>query len=91
MGWTLFDEWPFCWSEDRAVLEKALQFSKKAVDLDPNLPDAFLLMACTYVWIREYEKMEPDFKSEAFGHRLPIKDPAIQNRFIEMLKKAGFP
>jgi adenylate cyclase len=58
MGWTWFDEWPFGWSEDRRVLEKALQLSKKAVDLDPNLPDAYLLMSCTHLWMEEHEKAE---------------------------------
>ena len=204
MGWTWFDEWPFGWSEDRVVLEKALSFSQKAADLDPSLPAARLLMACTYVWMREYDKAEdvikqlfdiapnsadahafhgyvlgfsgrpkeavepilqakrmdpgrpvrfsmylanvylmleryedavaelepyadefgsyfplqrtlagayaqtgntekarqisarvmaaePGFRSEAFGRKLPIKDPAVQKRFIAGLQKAGFP
>ena len=204
MGWTWFDEWPFGWSDDRVVLEKALSFSEKAVDLDPGLPDAMLLMSCTYVWMREFDKAEdvirklfdiapnsaeahafhgyvlgfsgrpqeavepivrakrmdpdrpvrfsmylaniylmleqyedavaevepyaddfasyfplqrslacaysqtgelekarqiaarvtraePNFRSEPFGRKLPIKDPAIQNRIIAMLQKAGFP
>ena len=33
---------------------------------------------------------EPGFRSETFGRRLPFKDPAIRNRFIDTLKKAGF-
>jgi adenylate cyclase len=204
MGWTWFDEWPFGWSDDRKVLEKALNFSEKAVDLDPNLSEAFSLMSCTYLWMGEHEKaeavinrliaiapnsadglafygyilafsgrpeeavapiirakrldpgrhvrlsmylaliynlleryeeavqevepyleeypsylslrrilayaycrsgdmekagqavahimqLEPDFNSETYGHRLPFKDPAIRSRFIDTLKKAGFP
>jgi len=204
MGWTWFDEWPFGWSEDRTVLEKALSFSEKAVDLDSSLPAAWLLMSCTSVWMREYDKAEhvirqlfdiapnsadayaflgyvlgfsgrpeeavaplvqakrmdpgrpvrfsmylanvylmlrqyedakaevepyadefesyfplqrtlasaysqtgnlekarqisarvmqaePDFNSEIFGRKLPIKDPAVQERFISVLQKAGFP
>jgi adenylate cyclase len=58
LGWTWFDEWPFGWSEDKAVLEKALHFSKKAVDLDPVLPEASLLMGCTYLWMGEHEKAQ---------------------------------
>jgi adenylate cyclase len=58
LGWTWFDEWPFGWSEDRVVLEKALHFSEKAVDLDPILPEASLLMSCTYLWMEEHEKSE---------------------------------
>ena len=58
MGWTWFDEWPFGWSDDRMVLEKALHFSKKAIDLDPTLPDASLLMGYTYLWLEEHEKAE---------------------------------
>ena len=204
MGWTWFDEWPFGWSEDKVVLEKALHFSERAVELDPSLPGAWLLMSCTYVWMREYEKAEdvikqlfeiapnsadahafygyvlgfsgrpeeavepivrakrmdpgrpvrfsmylaniylmlerykdavaelepyaddfstyfplqrtlasaysqtgnikkarqiaahvmrsePGFNSETFGRKLPIKNPAHQDRFIKSLKKAGFP
>ena len=204
MGWTWFDEWPFGWSDDRMVLEKALHFSERAVDLDPNLSEAFSLMSCTYLWMGEHEKaeaivnrllaiapnsadglgfygyilafsgrpeeavapiirakrldpgrhvrlsmylalvynllerydeavkevepyleeypsylslrrilayaycrtgdmekagqaaahimqLEPGFNSETYGRRLPFKDPAIRNRFIDTLKKAGFP
>ncbi|MEJ2286379.1 MAG: adenylate/guanylate cyclase domain-containing protein [Desulfobacterales bacterium] len=58
LGWTWFDEWPFGWSEDRMVLEKALHFAQKAVDLDPTLPEASLLMGYTYLWLGEYEKAE---------------------------------
>jgi adenylate cyclase len=58
MGWTWFDEWPFGWSEDKAVLEKALHFSEKAIDLDPILPEASHLMSCTYLWMEEHEKAE---------------------------------
>jgi adenylate cyclase len=58
MGWTWFDEWPFGWSEDKMVLEKALHFSQRAIDLDPNLPEASSLMSCTYLWMEEHEKAE---------------------------------
>jgi hypothetical protein len=36
-------------------------------------------------------QLEPDFNSETYGRRLPFKDPAIRSRFIDTLKKAGFP
>lgn len=58
IGWTRFDEWPFDWSEDRAVLDKALQFSQKALYLDPNMPEASLLMGYTYLWMEAHEKAE---------------------------------
>jgi adenylate cyclase len=58
MGWTWFDEWPFGWSEDKAVLDKALYFSKKAIELDPVLPEASHLMSCTYCWMEEHEKAQ---------------------------------
>ncbi|MEJ2170118.1 MAG: adenylate/guanylate cyclase domain-containing protein [Desulfobacterales bacterium] len=58
MGWTWFDEWPFGWSEDKMVLEKALHFSEKALALDPNLPEASSLMSCTYLWMEEHAKAE---------------------------------
>jgi adenylate cyclase len=203
LGWTWFDEWPFGWSDDRKVLEKALHYSEKAIDLDPVLPDASHLMGCTYCWMEEHEKAqdvvnrllsiapnnaealafygyvlifsgrteeavapiirakrldpgrpvrfsmylaiaynlleryedsiaelepylddypsyfpllrtlayaycqagemkkarqaaahvmqaEPGFRSEAYGRKLPFKDAAIRNRFIDTLKKAGF-
>jgi adenylate cyclase len=203
MGWTWFDEWPFGWSEDRMVLEKALHFSERAIDLDPFLPEASLLIGYTYLWMEEHEKaeevinrllgiapnnadvlafygyllafsgraeeavaplirakrmdpgrhvrlsmylaivynllerheeavkelepylneypsylplrrmlaiaycqtgdmkkaqqtathvmqLEPGFNCEAYGLKLPFKDPAIRNRFIDTLKKAGF-
>jgi adenylate cyclase len=204
LGWTWFDEWPFGWSDDKMVLEKALQFSERAVELDPILPEASLLMGYTYLWLEEHQKAEdiinrllgiapnnadilafygyllafsgreeeavapiirakrldpgthvrfsmylafvynllerheeavaelepylddypsyfplqrtlarayclagdlkkarqiaahvlrsePGFNSEAFGRKLPFKDPAMRNRFIDTLKKAGFP
>jgi adenylate cyclase len=203
LGWTWFDEWPFGWSEDRMVLEKALHFSQKAIDLDPFLPGASLLMGYVYLWMEKHEKAdevierllgiapnnadvlafygyllafsgraeeavaplmrakrmdpgrpvrvsmylalvynllarhedavaelepyldqypsyfplqrtlafaycrtgdlqrarqaaahvmqsEPDFSSEAFGRKLPFKDPAVRIQFIDTLKKAGF-
>ena len=58
LGWTWFDEWPFGWSEDRTVLEKALHFSEKAKNLDPTLPDASLLMCCTCLWMEEHQKAQ---------------------------------
>ena len=58
MGWTWFDEWPFGWSEDKMVLEKALHLSERAIDLDPNLPEAYSLLSCTYLWMEEHEKAE---------------------------------
>ena len=58
MGWTWFDEWPFGWSEDKMVLEKALHLSERAIDLDPNLTEAYSLMSCTYLWMEEHEKAE---------------------------------
>jgi adenylate cyclase len=204
LGWTWFDEWPFGWSEDRAVLDKALHYAEKAMDLDPDLPDAYLLMCCTYLWMEAHEEAEavinrvlafapnsadalafyaytlafsgrpeeavapllrakrmepgrhvrlsmylaviynlleryddavaelepyledyttyfplhrmlayaycqagdmqkarqraahvmqsePGFNSEAYGGKLPFKDPSIRTRFIETLKRAGFP
>ena len=36
-------------------------------------------------------QLEPGFNSETYGRRLPFKDPAIRDRFINTLKKAGFP
>jgi hypothetical protein len=57
IGWTWFDEWPFGWSDDKRVLDKALHFSKKAIDLDPVLPDASLLrnshriFPCKGLWL----------------------------------------
>jgi TolB-like protein len=58
LGWTWFDEWPFGWSDDKMVLEKALYFSEKAVDLDPILPEASLLMGYTYLWMEAHQKAE---------------------------------
>ena len=204
LGWTWFDEWPFGWSEDKTVLDKALHFSERAVELDPILPEASLLMGYTYLWMEEHRKTEdianrllsiapnnadvlafygyflafagraeeavaplirakrmdpgrhvryshylalvynllerseeallelepylddyqsyfplqrtlayaycqtgdlkrarqitarimqsePDFNTDAFGRKLPFKDSAMRNRFINTLKKAGFP
>jgi hypothetical protein len=36
-------------------------------------------------------QLEPGFNCEAYGLKLPFKDPAMRNRFIDTLKKAGFP
>ena len=40
------------------VLDKALHFSQKAIDLDPSLPEASLLMGYTYLWMEAHEKAE---------------------------------
>ena len=34
---------------------------------------------------------QPGFNCEAFGKKLPFKDSTMRNRFIDTLKKAGFP
>jgi hypothetical protein len=36
-------------------------------------------------------QLEPGFNCEAYGHKLPFKDLNMRNRFIDTLKKAGFP
>ena len=58
IGWTWFDEWRFGWSDDRAVLDKALNFSQRALDLDPYLPEASLLKGYTYLLMEEHDKAE---------------------------------
>jgi hypothetical protein len=34
---------------------------------------------------------EPDFRGDAFGQKLPFKDPTTRKRFVDVLKKVGFP
>jgi len=36
-------------------------------------------------------QLEPGFDCEAYGRKLPFKDPTVRNRFINTLKRAGFP
>ena len=36
-------------------------------------------------------KSDPGFSCEAFGRKLPFKDSTMRDRFIDTLKKAGFP
>ena len=56
LGWTYSAEWSFGWTQDSRVLEKAFELAQKAIALDDALPDAYYLLANTYLWKMEHEK-----------------------------------
>ncbi len=56
LGWTVFDEWPFGWSEDMGVLEEAKIYAENAISLDKDLPDAYLLLSCALTWQRRHDE-----------------------------------
>jgi adenylate cyclase len=56
LGWTYMSEWSFGWTQDSGVLEKAFELARKAIALDDALPDAYYLLANTYLWKMEHDK-----------------------------------
>jgi TolB-like protein len=56
LGWTYMAEWSFAWTQDPRVLDRAFELAQKAIALDGALPDAYYLLANTYLWKMEHEK-----------------------------------
>jgi adenylate cyclase len=78
--------------------EEALTVVKRALTLTPNL-DTHIILASIYSELGRKEearaetaevlRMSPNFSVDAFGQILPFKDPAVLERGLATLRKAG--
>jgi adenylate cyclase len=78
--------------------EEALTVVKRALTLTPNL-DTHIILASIYSELGRKEearaeaaevlRMSPNFSVDAFGQILPFKDPAVLERSLASLRKAG--
>ncbi len=56
LGWTYWMEWSLGWSHDPRTLEKANELAERAIALDDAVPDAYCLLAGTYLWKKKHEQ-----------------------------------
>src|SRR5262249_47754994 len=54
LGVVYFDRWTMGWSEEQETLDRAITLARKAVSLDPQLPDGHRLLGVILLWKREY-------------------------------------
>jgi TolB-like protein/Flp pilus assembly protein TadD len=79
--------------------EEALSALKKAADIRPNFWALQLQLAATYIHldreeearaaVAEVRRIVPKFSAERFAKRVPFKNKADTERFIDALRKAG--
>jgi tetratricopeptide (TPR) repeat protein len=79
--------------------EEALAALKKALPLNPNLLPTHEILAVTYgelgreeearAELAEVLRLSPSISLEVRRQRLPFKDPAVLERWIAALRKAG--
>jgi TolB-like protein/Tfp pilus assembly protein PilF len=84
---------------DTGRYEEAIAQLKKAIEREPRDIMSYIVLASTYGMAgREEEaqasaaevlKINPRFSLEQFAKIHPYKDPAIKDRYIESLRKAG--
>jgi len=78
--------------------EEALSALKKALNIRPNFFAIHLHLAATYIHLgreeearaaaAEVRRIVPKFSLQDFAKRLPYKDKAVKERYIEALRKA---
>jgi tetratricopeptide (TPR) repeat protein len=83
---------------DSGQYEKAIEASKKALQLDPNNQFAYIHMAVTYIRLgqekearaaaAEILRINPKFSLERYAKMLPFPQP-VADRVVEDLRKAG--
>jgi adenylate cyclase len=79
--------------------EETLTTLKKVVARYPNHLGAYSFLACTYSELgdeqkaqaaaREVLRISPNFSLEGLKQQMPYKDPAVLERFVAALRKAG--
>jgi tetratricopeptide (TPR) repeat protein len=82
-------------------MEEAINAQKRALSYDPKSIDGHLNMAILYGESGQEEKARaeaaeflrlianPNFSLEVWRHRVPYKDPAMVERDLAALRKAG--
>lgn len=55
MGWTYWLEWTWLWNYDARLLDQAQAFAHKAIDLQCALPQAYALLAATYLMKQQHD------------------------------------
>ena len=84
---------------DSGRYDDAIVLLKKAIKQEPNDPLSHIVMASCYslsgrmeearVAAAEVIRVNPKFSLEQFAKTTPHKDPAVRERFIDSLRKAG--
>jgi len=79
--------------------EEAITLLQQFLNRFPNILDAHLILAAVYIELgkeaeaqaeaAEVLRLNPKFSLEVHRERVPIKDPAILERHIAVLRKAG--
>jgi len=79
--------------------EEAIAALKRLLTRDPNFVNAHLVLAAIYSELgREAEaraaaaallRLNPNFSLEVWRQRLPYKDPAVVERYLDALRQAG--
>ena len=74
---------------------------KKVLDRQPNKRGAHIRLAATYSLLGDADKakqaalevlkVDPDFKLSGFVSKLPYKNKADRDHYINALRKAGLP
>ena len=84
---------------DLGQYDEAIALQKKAIQQEPNDPLAYIIMVSCYSLSGRMEearaaavevlRVNPKFSLEQFAKTTPHKNPAVRERFIESLRKAG--
>jgi adenylate cyclase len=99
LGWTHWIDWNWEWSPRPRA--EAMNAQKQALGCDPKSIDGHLDMAILYGESGQEEKARaeaaeflrlianPNLSLEVWGQRLPYRDPAMVERELAALRKAG--
>jgi adenylate cyclase len=81
--------------------KKAIEMFKKVIDQESNHRGAYIRMAGTYSYLgdevearkaaSEVLKIDPNFSLKGFVSKLPYKNKADNERYVNALRKAGLP
>ena len=79
--------------------KQSIKMCNKAISIEPNDVTHYVALVATYVYSGQEKKacevaakiikINPNFSPVEFGSRIPYKDKAEYNRFVDSLKKAG--
>lgn len=81
-------------------MKTAITTAKKILARQPNFPPAYFLLAFSYAQLdrleearaaaAEFQRLAPSFSLEGWKQRAPFKDPALLDRDLAALRKAGW-
>jgi tetratricopeptide (TPR) repeat protein len=90
LGWTYLELGQY---------EEAITALKESLTLNPDFLYAYTTLALVYMELGQEEearaaaaevvRINPDFSLEVFGQTMPVEDPAVLERDIAALRKAG--